>query len=482
MKKHANRPADAKHKRISISGLVVSLAILVLLLVFIGILWSTGLVPTLYLVLGLILSLLLCGLVLWLTRDPARRVRRIIGFVLAVLFALLGVFGDFALWRTARTLRDVTDTAGERSAIGFYVLDDSEYETLEDLQGCALGILSQLDRSNTDETLQQTESEYGLSFTTIEYATILDLADALREGQVSGIVLNQAFLALYEEIPEYAEFPSEIRELLVQEVEHETPDAGRQTDGSVITVLISGSDTRRDRIDHRGRSDVNIIARVNRETHKILLLSTPRDYYVPLALDGNPYDKLTHAGIYGMDVLQGTLENLYDIQIDYYFRINFTGFVEIIDALGGIDVYSDYDFTVRDYTFHKGINTLDGEQALAFARERHSFAQGDRQRGEHQMEIIRGVLNKAMSPSILSNYADILKSVEGCMDTNVPYDLIAEVVRQQLSDNASWSVETYNVNGTGTRAMTYSMPQQLYVMIPDETTVQEAKDKLAALA
>ena len=481
MKKHVNHPADGKRKRVSVSGLVVSLVLLVLFLVCIGILWSTGLVPALYLILGSVVFLLLCGVVLWLTRDPARRVRRIIGFVLAALLALLGLCGDIALWRAARTLRGVTETTGEQSAVAFYVLADSEYETLEDLAGNAVGILSQLDRDNTDETLQITESEYGLSFATVEYESLLALADALRDGQVSGIVLNQAFLTLYEEIPGYEDFASEVRELFVQELAHEVQDAG-QADGSVITVLISGSDTRRERIDRRGRSDVNIIARVNRETHEILLVSTPRDYYVPLALDGSPYDKLTHAGIYGMDVLQGTLENLYDIQIDYYFRINFTGFVEIIDALGGIDVHSDYDFTVRDFEYHQGTNHLNGEQALAFARERHSFAQGDRQRGEHQMEVIRAVLNKAMSPSILSGYMDIMESVEGCMDTNVPYDLIAEVVRQQLSENTTWSIETYNVNGTGTRAMTYSMPQRLYVMIPDETTVQEAKDKLAALA
>ena len=481
MKKHVKHPTDGKRKRFSVSGLVVSLVLLVLLLIIIGILWSTGWVPALYLILGAVVSLLLCGVVLWLTRDPAHRVRRIIGFILAALLALLGVFGDVALWRAARTLRGVTDTTGERSAVAFYVLVDSEYETLNDLEGETLGILSQLDRSNTDETLQQTESEYGISFTTVEYTTLLDLADALRDGQVAGIVLNQAFLTLYEELPEYEGFPSEIRELLVQEVTHETPDV-EQTDSSVITVLISGSDTRRERIDRRGRSDVNIIARVNRETHEILLVSTPRDYYVPLALDGSPYDKLTHAGIYGMDVLQGTLENLYATQIDYYVRINFTGFIEVIDALGGIEVYSDYDFSAGGYDFHQGVNSLNGEQALAFARERHAFAQGDRQRGEHQMRVIEAVLNKAMSPSILSGYMDIMASVEGCMDTNVPYDLIAEAVRQQLAENTAWHVETYSVNGTGTRAMTYSMPQQLYVMIPDETTVQEAKDKLAALA
>ena len=164
------------------------------------------------------------------------------------------------------------------------------------------------------------------------------------------------------------------------------------------------------------------------ETHEILLVSTPRDYYVPLALSGNPYDKLTHAGIYGMDVLLGTLEALYETEIDYYFRINFTGFTEIIDALGGIDVSSEYEFTAGGHDYHVGTNHLDGEEALSFARERYSFTEGDRQRGKNQMAVIEGVLEKALSPSILTGYLDILESVEDCVDTSIPYDLIAELV------------------------------------------------------
>ena len=182
-----------------------------------------------------------------------------------------------------------------------------------------------------------------------------------------------------------------------------------------------------------------------------------------------------------MDVLMGTLENLYGIDLDYYFRLNFTGFVDIIDALGGVDVYSDYDFSSGDYHYNQGYNTLDGAAALAFARNRYAFATGDRQRGDNQMAVIEAVFQKAMSPSILKSYLSILDSVQGCIDTSVPYDVLADLVRQQLESGAAWNIESFSVNGSDAHSTTYSMNQDLYVMIPDESTVQQAKEKLAAL-
>lgn len=494
MANHMKAGPSPPGRKLCRSGLVVTAALLFL---FVGMwlyVFSTGLVPVLYLGLGCVLSCLLCAGVFFLTWDVSHRIRRVAGYILAAILAAACLVGSLALWRAVHTVRQISDTEVERSTVAFYVEQDSTYESLEELEGNELGILAELDRSSTDETLQQTESEYGMSFATREYASLSQLADALREGEVACILLNQAFLSLYEETPGYEEFPAELREISAQEVEHpitgttaEQPEVEAASEeisieNPVVTVLISGSDTRGSVIDQRGRSDVNIIARVNRETHEILLVSTPRDYYVPLALSGDPYDKLTHAGIYGMDVLLGTLENLYDTEIDYYFRINFTGFTEIIDALGGIDVSSDYEFTAGGHDYHVGINHLDGEEALAFARERYSFTEGDRQRGKNQMAVIEGVLEKALSPSILTGYLDILESVEDCVDTSIPYDLIAELVRQQVSENASWNIESFSVDGSDSSASTYSMAQELYVMLPDEATVQTAKEKLAALA
>ena len=256
-------------------------------------------------------------------------------------------------------------------------------------------------------------------------------------------------------------------------------------DNPVINIHISGSDTRESTLPSRSRSDVNILASINTETRQVLLISTPRDYYVPLSISNGVPDKLTHAGIYGVQVSMDTLSMLYEVPVDYYFRVNFNGFVDIIDALGGIDVYSDYTFdsgNVSGYHFEEGWNSVNGEQALAFCRERYAFASGDRQRGRNQMAVIQGVLNKATSPAILANYTSVLDSAAGCMETNVPYDTIAEIVRDQLAGGGDWNVVSYSVDGTGDSQVPYSMSSSVYVMIPDTSTVDQAKSLLAQIA
>ncbi len=249
-----------------------------------------------------------------------------------------------------------------------------------------------------------------------------------------------------------------------------------------FVVYISGVDTW-GTPKAKSRSDVNILAVVNTNTKQILLVSTPRDYYVPLSVSGGVKDKLTHAGIYGVESSMDTLEMLYGVDIQYYIKLNFTGFVGIVDALGGIDVYSDSTFTVGDaFSFTEGVNHMSGIEALAFARERYSFASGDRARGTHQMAVIRAVLDKATSSAILYNYADVMNSVSGCFTTNMSQTKIASLVRMQLNDMATWSISSISVDGTGASKTTYTVPYKTaYVMIPDETTVQSAKEKIAAV-
>ena len=245
----------------------------------------------------------------------------------------------------------------------------------------------------------------------------------------------------------------------------------------VFTMYISGIDSRSGLIA-KSRSDVNIIATVNVDTRQVLLISTPRDFYVPLPISNGIPDKLTHAGIYGIDVSMGTLEMLYGTEIDYYFRVNFSGFEKIIDALGGITVHSDYTFTAGGYNYYEGENTLNGAEALRFARERKSFSSGDRQRGKNQMAVIEAVIQKAMSPAILAGYMDIMESVSGSFETSMPYDVIAELVRDQLDKGGSWNIVSYSVDGTGDNQIPYSMSTSAYVMIPDQSTVDAAIAKI----
>ncbi|MBP9999976.1 MAG: LCP family protein [Clostridiales bacterium] len=246
----------------------------------------------------------------------------------------------------------------------------------------------------------------------------------------------------------------------------------------VMTIFISGIDTRSDHMEEKSLSDVNIIATLNTRTKELMLLNTPRDYFVPLSISNGVPDKLTHAGSYGIGVCVDTMEMLYDIKIDYYLRFNFAGFVKIIDTLGGITVYSDYEFDSQNelgYHFVEGDNEMDGQMALVFSRERYAFSEGDRQRGKNQIHVIEGVINKLKDMNLLTSIDPLLDSAKGCYETTMSKGQIISLALQEVSYLNDYTVTTYSVDGTGATEKPYSMNEKAYVMIPDQSTVEEAK-------
>ena len=255
-----------------------------------------------------------------------------------------------------------------------------------------------------------------------------------------------------------------------------------------FVIYLSGVDTRGE-LTENARSDVNVLAAVNPVTKRVALVNTPRDYYVDLAGTSSK-DKLTHAGLYGVETSMETLGNLYGVNVDHYIRINFAGFISIIDALGGVDVYSDQTFTsvgspgyYDPTTFVEGWNHLDGKSALAFARERHAFASGDIQRGINQMKVIDAMLNKIKSPALLMGFSKIMDAASDCFVTSFSQDQISALVRMQLSDFAEWDIESYTVTGTSSSSTKcYSAKgQKLYVMKPDDSSVSKAREMLASV-
>ena len=255
-----------------------------------------------------------------------------------------------------------------------------------------------------------------------------------------------------------------------------------------FVIYLSGVDTRGE-LTENARSDVNILAAVNPVTKRVALVNTPRDYYVDLA-GTDSKDKLTHAGLYGVETSMATLGNLYGVNVDHYIRINFAGFISIIDALGGVDVYSDQAFTsvgspgyYDPTTFAEGWNHLDGKAALAFARERHAFKTGDVQRGINQMKVIDAMLNKIKSPALLMGFSKIMDSAADCFVTSLSQNQISALVRMQLSDFAEWNIESYTVTGSsGSSTKCYSAKgQKLYVMKPDDSSVSKAKEMIASV-
>ena len=467
-----------------IPGLIVTLVVLITAIVFAVMLLNMKVIPTKFIaVIGLVMLVLIVivGALVWSTDG---KIRFVVGVILAAVFAAVFILGSMYVYKTHSTLAGISGVNTEITEVGIYVRADDSADSIEATADYVYGVLTDLDRANSDKAIQEVDSETGKTVQVQEYAGLTELVDGLLNGQTGAIVLNSAYLSVIEEMDGYSDISSRIKELTVKKVETtiepqetEAKAEERTNDGSVYTIFISGIDSRSGLVA-KSRSDSNIIATVNTATRQVLLVSTPRDYFVPLSISGGAPDKLTHAGIYGIDVCMDTLGMLYDIDINYYFRINFGGFVKVIDALGGITVNSDYDFDSKNilgYHFNKGENYVNGEQALIFARERYAFQEGDRQRGKNQMEVIRGVVKKALSPEILTSYSSILSSLDGCFGTNITYEEIAQILQQQLTNGGDWTIVSYSVNGTGATEKPYSMSQKAYVMVPDYNTVDKAK-------
>lgn len=305
------------------------------------------------------------------------------------------------------------------------------------------------------------------------YDSLTGAAEGLRADEVELVSMRQASLQLIRE--NYGELHQDIVVLATYRVKADKPPE-TQTDVSKPFVLyISGIDTYGE-VSTVSRSDVNMLAVVNPQTRRILLVNTPRDYYVQLHGTMGSRDKLTHAGIYGVDMSRQTLEDLYGVQVSYYARINFTSLVKIIDTIGPIDVYSDYEFK----SYHEGYNTLNSKQALEFARERYSFEEGDRQRGRNQQRVIEAIVAKMNKPQNAIHSNAVFGAVQGSMETNMSEGSIRQLVRAQLDDLKAWSVESISVGGIGSMQPTYSMgAQPLYVMEPDARSLAEAKQRIA---
>lgn len=452
-------------------------------------LWKLQILPnTLVAMVGVLLALV-SALVIVLTWTGRGKVRMTLGVIVAVIGIVAVCAGSFYIWPAVNTLNDISAGKTEIVQMGIYMRGDDDRELSGDLQ---FGILTDADRQATDSVIEKLNKQLKTKISCKEYDSAATLVDTLLNGDVDAMIVNQALLQLLEEIPGYTEKLAKIREVSAHSVEVETAGKEDNSGGDTtnytplkdsFAVYISGIDTK-GRPSVKSRSDVNIVAVVNPKTKQILLVNTPRDYYVTISspqayLDGKK-DKLTHAGLGGPNASRETLSNLYGIDITYYFKVNFSGFQEIVNALDGISVNSEYSFSGnihgKYYSFQKGINHLNGEEALGFCRIRDAFASGDNQRGKNQMAVIKAVIDKAMSPKLLTNYTQILDAVAGSMEMTVPMDVIGDLVSQQLADGGSWNVVSYSVTGTGIyESSPAASGQQVYMMNPNQESVERAK-------
>lgn len=434
-----------------------------------------GAVVTVFMVLGIVLT--------WLSKKTQGQM--IAGLVLAAICIGILSVGSFYVWKAVNTAYKMAART-EITEMRVYMRSDDMRKLDAEF---AFGVLAP-ENSEPDEAaaavIQELNQDLKTTISWIGYETPQELLDALLSGELDAIILDKAILDMLED-PDYVEKINQIREAKQQTVEIKVPEnqSFASLDGP-FAIYISGIDARYGGVGVKTRSDVNIIAVVNPDTRQVLLVSTPRDYYVPISssksyLDGKK-DKLTHAGLDGPEASKKTLSNLYGIDISYYFKVNFSGFVNIVDALDGITVYSEYNFGYKDddgsyYSYQKGDNELNGKEALGFCRNRYSFASGDNQRGKNQMAVIKGVINKALSPKLLTNYTQILDAVSESMEMTVPMDVIGDLVSRQLSDGGEWNVVSYSVTGSGGYAKSPAAGgAEAYMMFPNEESVERAKE------
>lgn len=408
-------------------------------------------------------------------------VKRGFGSVLSILMIVLSLLGTSVISKLDLTIGNISgnDVITETTAV--YVLKDDPAQEISDIQDYTLGYTKSYDWENAQKALEAINTSLKTDIKTEEFDSVDEMVGALYEKNVGAILLNMAYEDVLAEDEDYSDFSSQTRIIFENDVEKEQVQAvtNNKIEEEPFIVYISGSDTRNKKLS-TSRSDVNILAVVNPESKQILLLNTPRDYYVQTTVSGSSKDKLTHCGLYGIDCSMGTLDNLYGVEVNYYAQINFTGFEKLIDELGGVEVYSEKSFSTKEggYKIKKGMNTMSGKVALAFVRDRYSFADGDNARGRHQMAVIEAIINKATgSTAIINNYTGIMDSIEGMFATNISSSQISDLVKMQLKDGGTWNIKSYAVTGTGASKKPYSAPSKnAYVMIPDQDSVDFASE------
>lgn len=460
----------------NIVGKLVTLIQLAVSVICIVLIWNSGLAPMKYLT-PLVVVLLILFVITHALQYLKNKVSRYLGMIISLLMTIILAVGSVALMKTDDILKSIGGATYKTDNMIVVVKKDDKAENIMDAQNYRFGYQTVVDQKNTEKMVKDVTDVIGREMKVETYESLTDEANALLNGNIDAAIFNEGYMSMIDDSVEG--FSDKVKILYQYGIKTEIKQEEKADVSKPFNVFISGIDVAGP-ITTNSRSDVNIIMTVNPQTRKILLTTTPRDYYVTIPdISGEQRDKLTHAGIYGVDASMATLEQLYGIDISYYARVNFTSLETIVDALGGVDVNSEVEFEKNGYSFHKGINHMNGAQALTFSRERYSFAEGDNQRGKDQEAVLTAVIQKATSPAILKSANEILASVSDCVETNMTQDEMAKFINMQLTEGGSWNIESQAASGTGDTQACYSSGSQLlYVMWPDETVVSDVSKKI----
>lgn len=470
--------------------LVATAGIMVYEILKLEILPSNILMPVILVI--ILFSLILLLLINFCAHGLATKI--IFSFLVILISVTYGL-GDYYLYSTASTLNIVTEQAAKsKNTVSLIVMAESKKEDVQDINGSKIGVLTNINKEGTKKSLNDI-SKQNIGYSTEKFDNVPAMLQALYEGQVDAIILNEAYRSNVSEIENYGNFNNETK--VIHQTVYYTKEANNSLAVSDITskpftILITGNDSF-GTLDEVSRSDVNMIVTINPLTSTILMTSIPRDAFVTEVCDDyacnyGVEDKLTHTGIYGADTTKDTLENLLDIDINYIFRVNFSSMIDIVDALGGIDIDVAEGMAVsRFYSdstlegVHEGQNHLNGKRALAYSRERKAYLDGDVQRARNQQQVLQAMFKKASSPEIITKYSNILKAVGKAFDTNMTTKEITSFIKYQLQANPSWKFEQYVLKGENTLKVSPELGMEVSAVELYAYSIQTASEKIQAV-
>lgn len=446
------------------------------------------LITIIFVLLDAIFALLLC----YYTRAF---VSKIICVVITLVLIFGSCMGGYYISKTGSLLTNITNvTKHAKNTVSVVVKQSSDIKNKSQLNGLSVGTLRTIGTQGSSKALKELSKD-GIVMNQNEYDSLSAMLEAFYNGEVDSIIINESSRSQILDMESYADFDNNTK--VVYQTSYKVENTDKANAVSDITskpfnVLISGSDTRGG-FDENGRSDVIMVATVNPKTSTILLTSVPRDFYVTTACDAadgcmqGALDKITHTGIHGTNTTKRTVEQLLGIEINYTFKVGFDAVTELVDAVGGVDVtvapgYAvDHFACMYNLSVHEGVNHLNGEQALAFARERYAYTEGDRQRTKNQQLVLMAIVDKITSPSIVQNYSSIMDAMSNTFSTTMSSSEISDLIKYQINNNPKWKIEQYMVDGTGDTLMCAELGDAASVMVPDQSTVKMAKDKINAV-
>ena len=465
-------------KKINFNKVLFAIMALLVVLFTVFLIYA-NILPLKYLILIILILLLwlvgLFFLLIFKTKKGKNKKRKITGYVLSGLLVIIMIIAFYYINITLGFFKGFNNNRYKEENYLVLVLQDSSFQSLTDLSN--IGYTSN-ELSNINEALTKLNEE--ITIENKQYDNTVTMFEDLINQNIDSVLIEESSMnIIYEQNEDYE---GKFRTLYTINIKTEI-EIAKEADvtNQPFVVYISGIDSYGS-IATVSRSDVNMVGVINPKTKQVLLISIPRDYYVQLRGTTGYKDKLTHAGLYGIEASVGTLEDLLATDINYYARVNFSSLEKIVDALGGVDVYSKYSFTSSKatggtYYFAEGYNHMNGKQALSFSRERKRLPGGDRARGINQQAVIDGIIRKATSPAIITGYSKILNSLKDSFQTNMSDNDMQKLIKMQLNDMASWNITSYSLDGTDGNDYTYSYPtQKLYVMLPIEETVTEAQN------